>query len=86
MTRILLPALAAVVASVLALGAALAGEVEATIVTVDVEASEIELSDGERYRYPVDFFVDDLQPGQAVLAFFDEENGDKVLVDLQVLE
>ncbi|MBL6431376.1 MAG: DUF1344 domain-containing protein [Alphaproteobacteria bacterium] len=67
-------------------GAALAGEVEATIVEIDPTNAEMQLSDGNRYEIPVDFFVDDLKPGLKVLAFFDENGEQKTLTDLQVLD
>lgn len=86
MTRLILQGIAAGLAVAMTLGTALAGEVEATIVEIDPTNAEMQLSDGNRYEIPVDFFVDDLKPGLKVLAFFDEDGDQKTLTDLQVLD
>jgi hypothetical protein len=86
MTRFILQGIAAGLAVAMAVGTALAGEVEATIVEIDPTNAEMQLSDGNRYEIPVDFFVDDLKPGLKVLAFFDENGEQKTLTDLQVLD
>ena len=86
MTRLILKGIAAGLAVAMTVGAALAGEVEATIVDIDPTNAEMQLSDGNRYEIPVDFFVDDLKPGLKVLAFFDENGEQKTLTDLQVLD
>ncbi|MCA1244353.1 DUF1344 domain-containing protein [Stappia stellulata] len=86
MTRLILQGIAAGLAVAMTVGAALAGEVEATIVEIDPTNAEMQLSDGNRYEIPVDFFVDDLKPGLKVLAFFDENGEQKTLTDLQVLD
>ncbi len=86
MTRLILKGIAAGLAVAMTVGAALAGEVEATIVEIDPTNAEMQLSDGNRYEIPVDFFVDDLKPGLKVLAFFDENGEQKTLTDLQVLD
>ncbi|WP_202396089.1 DUF1344 domain-containing protein [Stappia sediminis] len=65
---------------------ALAGETEAEIVQIDTDKGVIVLSDGESYSIPVDFYVDDLEPGMKVFVIYDEEGGEKVLADLQVEE
>jgi hypothetical protein len=86
MTRLILRGIAAGLAVAMTVGTALAGEVEATIVEIDPTNAEMQLSDGNRYEIPVDFFVDDLKPGLKVLAFFDEDGEQKTLTDLQVLD
>ena len=86
MTRLILKGITAGLAVAMTVGAALAGEVEATIVEIDPTNAEMQLSDGNRYEIPVDFFVDDLKPGLKVLAFFDENGEQKTLTDLQVLD
>lgn len=86
MTRLILQGIAAGLAVAVTVGTALAGEVEATIVEIDPTNAEMQLSDGNRYEIPVDFFVDDLKPGLKVLAFFDENGEQKTLTDLQVLD
>lgn len=86
MTRLILKGISAGLAVAMTVGAALAGEVEATIVEIDPTNAEMQLSDGNRYEIPVDFFVDDLKPGLKVLAFFDENGEQKTLTDLQVLD
>lgn len=65
---------------------ALAGESEGQIVKIDNENATISLSDGQTYLVPVDFYVDDLEPGMNVRVVFDEEGGNKVLADLQIEE
>ncbi|MBA5776324.1 DUF1344 domain-containing protein [Stappia sp. F7233] len=65
---------------------AIAGESEGHIVNIDNENATISLSDGQTYLIPVDFYVDDLQPGMKVRVVFDEEGGQKVLADLQIEE
>ncbi|WP_208979169.1 DUF1344 domain-containing protein [Stappia stellulata] len=86
MTRLVLQGIAAGLAIAMTLGTALAGEIEATIVEIDPANAKMELSDGNRYEIPVDFFVDDLKPGLKVLAFFDEDGNQKTLTDVQVLD
>ncbi|ADZ71737.1 hypothetical protein SL003B_3315 [Polymorphum gilvum SL003B-26A1] len=76
--------LAAVAFAGLAASAALADESEGKIVRIDPETATISLSDGNDYAFPLDFYIDDLQPGMTVRVFFDVENGKKVLYDLQV--
>jgi hypothetical protein len=69
----------------MAASAALAGEVEATIVEIQPETGTLVLSDGSSYTIPVDFFVDDLKSGMRVLVFFDESGNGKTLTDVQIL-
>ncbi|WP_157727460.1 DUF1344 domain-containing protein [Stappia sp. ES.058] len=86
MTRLFLQGIATALAAAMTLGTAFAGEVEATIVEIDPNSAEMQLSDGNRYEIPVDFFIDDLKPGLKVLAFFDEDGDQKTLTDVQVME
>ncbi|MBC2858306.1 DUF1344 domain-containing protein [Stappia sp. 28M-7] len=78
--------LAAIMLSLAGTAAALAGEVEATIVEIRPDASVMILSDGQTYSIPVDFFVDDLKPGMRVLVFYDEATSNRMLTDVQVLD
>ncbi len=75
---------AALVFSTLVATVALAGESEGTIVEINVDNGTISLSDGAVYEIPVDFYVDDLEPGMKVRVMFDVEDGRKVLADLQI--
>ena len=59
MKRMLQMTLAAIMLTIAGTAAALAGEVEATIVEIRPDASVMVLSDGQTYSIPVDFFVDD---------------------------
>ncbi|MAA97941.1 MAG: hypothetical protein CMN87_06520 [Stappia sp.] len=68
------------------ISAALAGEVEATIVEIRPDSSTLILSDGASYLIPVDFYVDDLKPGMKVLAFYDEDTDGRTLTDVQIQE
>lgn len=67
-----------------ALSAAFAGEVEATIVDINPDEAKLTLSDGNSYSIPVDFYIDDLKPGMAVLVFFEEDDNGKTLSDVQI--
>ena len=68
------------------ISAALAGEVEATIVEIRPDSSTLILSDGASYLIPVDFYVDDPKPGMKVLAFYDEDTDGRTLTDVQIQE
>lgn len=86
MKRMLQMTLAAIMLSLAGTAAALAGEVEATIVEIRPDASVMILSDGQTYSIPVDFFVDDLKAGMRVLVFYDEATSNRMLTDVQVLD
>ncbi|NBN64340.1 DUF1344 domain-containing protein [Microvirga tunisiensis] len=64
---------------------AAAEEAEGKIVEINPDTATITLSDGQKYEFPVDFYVDDLKPGQTVRVYFDVEGGKKKLYDLQIL-
>ena len=75
MKRMLQMTLAAIMLTIAGTAAALAGEVEATIVEIRPDASVMVLSDGQTYSIPVDFFVDDLKPGMIVYQDMIGSNG-----------
>lgn len=64
--------------------AAMADEATGEIAQVNVDAATITMTDGSTYTFPVDFFVDDIKPGQKVRVFYDVEDGKRKLYDLQI--
>ncbi|WP_439528222.1 DUF1344 domain-containing protein [Pannonibacter sp.] len=75
--------LATFLAAVQISGAA-ADEAEGKIAEINPETATITLTDGQVYQFPVDFYVDDLQPGQLVRVFYDVDGNRKMLYDLQI--
>lgn len=67
-----------------AISGAAAEEAEGKIVEINPETATITLSDGQKYQFPVDFYVDDLKPGQLVRVFYDVDGSKKMLYDLQI--
>ncbi|MEH0073562.1 DUF1344 domain-containing protein [Pannonibacter sp. Pt2] len=64
--------------------AAMADEATGEIAQVNVDTATITMTDGTTYTFPVDFFVDDIKPGQKVRVFYDVEGGQRKLYDLQI--
>ncbi|ALV25946.1 DUF1344 domain-containing protein [Pannonibacter sp. Q-1] len=64
--------------------AALADEATGEIAQINVDTATITMTDGTTYTFPVDFFVDDIKPGQKVRVFYDVEGGQRKLYDLQI--
>lgn len=84
MTRMMNRILATAALLATMISAALAGEVEATIVEIRPDSATLVLSDGASYLIPVDFYVDDLKPGMKVLVFYDEDKDGRTLTDVQI--
>ncbi len=76
--------IAAFIISISASFSAIAGEKTAKVIEIDPDNAILKLSDGDIYEIPVDFFVDDLEPGMVVFIMYDEDGDKKILTDLQI--
>jgi len=59
-------------------------DVEATITKVDMKGLKLTLSDGNTYSVPAEFDFEGLEKGVKVSVFYTNENGERVVNDLQV--
>lgn len=62
------------------------GDVEAKIKSVDPSTQTIVLEDGKDYHTPSEFNYEGLEPGVEVVIYYSEENGKRVIDDLELVE
>ncbi|MCO6186855.1 DUF1344 domain-containing protein [Rhizobium sp. L1K21] len=62
------------------------GDVEAKITSVDPATQTIVLDNGKDYHTPSEFNYEGLEPGVEVVIYYSEENGKRVIDDLEVIE
>ena len=61
-------------------------DVEAVIEGVDEDKLTLTLDDGKRYQAPEEFNFDGLKKGVKVVVFYTENDGKRVINDLQIVE
>lgn len=61
------------------------GQLEATIASIDKAGESLSLDDGQTYRLPGEFNFDGLSEGTRVYVFYREEDGERHIVDLEVV-
>lgn len=61
-------------------------DVEAKIKSVDPSTQTITLDNGKDYHAPSEFNYEGLEPGVEVVIYYSEENGKRVIDDLELVE
>jgi hypothetical protein len=78
--------LAALAATLIVSGAALAAEAEGQITAIDKENSVITLDNGKSYKLPGEFDVESLKEGMEILLAYDTVGGENLITDMEVSE